>query len=350
MNKEKLCKIYDMIIKDEEITLWKLDKYEITLEEFIHVINDNLIEKISDNKYRIKDFGMLYNCGVGLINSRDYIKGCSYLEFCYKINKNSSDLKLYLLLGYIGAKKYQNALELLNANNCCNLYDKDYNLILYMMSIIVEVDEDCKKKVLGFEDNDVLILNNVNNYNKINKHNVMRKFILDNKLHQAKNMYLRELIHQFPNKMISEIIYMLLQYMIDVDYKRNLIIIDYLKNKNYLDLLVYIKRKQQQTKLCSSDKIVYTIVKDMLWIDENRKIPKPRVNETSSLEEAIKGKNYYLALKIITESKTDICDKNLKKEVINLLVDINKLIKNVVLEYKESKAKSNENELVKKLK
>lgn len=339
-----------MIIKEEEITLGKLNKYNITLEELEQLNNDNLIEKIDNNKYGIKDLGMLYNCGIGLINNRNYIKGISYLEVCDKINKNSSELKLYLLLGYIGSKKYQNALEILKSNKFCNLCCEDYNLILYMMSIVTEIDEVDREKVVSFEDKDVLILNNVNNYNKINKHNVMRKYVLDNKLQQAKNMYIRELIHEFPSKIISEIIYILLQQAIDVDYKRNLIIIDYLKNKNYLDVITYIKRKQQQTKLSSSDKIIYTIVKDMLWINENRKIPKPKINESSNLEEAIRGRNYYLALKIITEFKVDCFDKNLKNEVINLLIDINRLIKNVVLEYKENKLKNNGNELVKKLK
>lgn len=341
MTKEKLYLIYDLILKEEKITTEKLYSRGISKPDLEEMIQENKLDKTSKGEYTISSNDSLYHLGVSLTNNREYDRGMKYLEKYYELNPLNKEVKLVLISIYISKKQYQKVFpildELLKTNN--KKEQKDYLLILYLLSIICPYPEKYTDTILNMKYDDFLYTDTENKNYDITKHNQMRIRIFQNKFNQAEETFNRELINTYSSKTEKDIIRKLLSEVKRLDNRRNEALEQYAKEKQYQSIISLIEKKKSRMRLSLGDEMTYKITKDIIRIKETNKIPRPQTNEAETVKAAIDGKNYYLALQLNNTNKKGMSDSNIRRTVSILLIDINKLISAVLKEYKERIAK-----------
>ena len=313
------------------------------------IFTNKLREEVRyDLEYVIDSYDDLYQAGVALTNNREYDKGIKYLEKYYELNPENRDVKLLLISSYIGRKQYQNIypiLDILMDSDNVN-EKKDCLLILYLISMIRSYPDKYKDMILNLELDDLLYSDDLDN-DFVKNQNEMRKSIYYNKIYRADMIFNNHLINTYSNKIYRDIISKLLKESKEADKKRNDFLETYAKEKQYKNILTVIEGKKSRTRISLGDELIYKITKDIIRIMEINKIPRPQIKETDNIKNAIDGKNYYLALQLCQRYNKDITDQSIKKTISILLMDINRLISNILKEYKERVANEN-NSLVKK--
>lgn len=346
MTKQKIMQIYDMILNKEKLTTSKLYSYGITKSDLEEMINTRKIDKIGEDEYTITSNESLYNLGVALTNNREYDRGIKYLEKYYELEKQNKEVKLVLILVYINRKQYQNIFpildELLKTNN--KKEQKDYNLILYLLSLVCPYPEKYQDKILNLTYDDILYNKSDIKTGDIDKQNQMRTKIMQNKLYQAEITFNTCLINTYTSKPEQNLIKKLLEDAQYMDKRRNETLEQYTREKSYKNIISLLDKKSQKMKLSLGDELIYKITKDIIRIQETRKIPKPQIFEAENIKTAIEGKNYYLALKLNGVKEKYSVDHNIKRTITMLLIDINKLISSILKEYKENKLKQQKTE------
>ena len=345
MTKEKLCLIYDLVLKEERITTEKLYNLGISKLDLEEMVQEKKLDKISKDEYTITSNDSLYHLGVSLTNNREYERGMKYLEKYYELNPLNKEVKLVLISIYISKKQYQKVFpildELFKINN--KTEKKDYLLILYLLSLIYPYPEKYTDIVLNMQYDDLLYTEEDHTKNDITKHNQMRIRIYQNKFNQAEEIFKKDLINNYSSKTEKEIIQKLLSEAKHLDKRRNEALEEYAKNKQYENIISLIEKKKAKMRLSLGDELTYKITKDIIRIKETNKIPRPKINEALNVKKAVDGKNYYLALQLNNANNKTISDHNIRRTITILLVDINKLISTILKEYKERIAKQQNN-------
>lgn len=341
MNREKLYQIYDTILNGEKITTEKLYSYGINKNELEEIINKNKLDKIGPDEYTISSNESLYHFGVALTNNREYDRGIKYLEKYYEINPDNLEVKLVLISVYISRKQYQKIFPILDelSKTDNKKEQKDYNLILYLLSLVCNYPDKYIDKILNLQYDDILYTSNDVLSTDVSSHNQMRIRIMQNKIHQAETTFNTRLINTYSSKAERDITKKLLVEAKRLDNLRNETLEQYAKNKEYKNIISFIEKKKKKMRLSLADELIYKITKDIIRIKEINKIPKPQVNEAENVKTAVDGKNYYLALKLNGSNFKEISDNNIRRTITILLIDINKLISQVLKEYKEKIAK-----------
>ena len=345
MTKEKQYIIYDLILKEEKIDIEKLYSFGISKKDLEEMIQAKKIDKIGQNEYIISSNESLYSLGLSLTNNREYDRGIKYLEKYFELNPSNKEIKLVLINIYLNRKQYQKIFpiidELLKTDN--KKEQKDYLLMLYLLSLICPYPEKYKDKILNLTYDDVLYTSDDIISDDMQKHNQMRIRLMQNKIYQAEVVFNTRLINTYSSKTEKEIIKKLLEEAKYMDKKRNEALEEYAKNKQYQNIISLIEKKMSKTRLSLGDELIYQITKDILKIKETNKIPRPQIREAENVKIAIEGKNYYLALKLNGINKKEISDHNINRTITILLIDINKMISSILKEYKEKMTKDQNN-------
>ena len=305
------------------------------------MVTNKRLDKISENEYTISTNESIQKLGIYITNNKQYEKGIEYLEKYNELNKENKEIKLVLIQIYLTKKQYQKIFpildELLNTNK--EEEQKDYILILYLLSIICPYPDKYKEKILNLTYDDILYKKKTfSNQNK-SKQNEMRCKIFQNKFHQAEQIFKGNSLTMYSNEIERNIIKKLLDEAKRLDKVRNSILEEYVKNKNYENIISFIKKKKERMKLSLADELIYKITTDIIRIKETGKIPRPQVTKADNLKTAVEGKNYYLALQLNGTNTQELKEQNIRRIISLLLIDINKLISNVLKEYKENKVR-----------
>ncbi|MBQ2873463.1 MAG: hypothetical protein IJE89_05640 [Bacilli bacterium] len=243
-------------------------------------------------------------------------------------------------------------LELLNSflleNNIQKVYEifklldqtdnlelkKENNLYLYLLSFIDEVPSEYINRVRSIKYEDLLINSDSCRYTEISVQNRIRMSIFRAKFHQTKEMIENTSKDDFVNGIERELILTLVRMANEKEIilrKR----IEYLtKNKKYEELVSYLENRNRIRKLNLYEAYIYAITASIIRIMKTNKIPKVLDQNPDDIKKAIMGYNFQMALIF---NRRDIALKyEDSKYVINLLlVEINKLIDNIIRDAKQ---------------
>ena len=265
--------LYDLVIKDSELTSKLLRKNKLNIKELINkrviekVKYKNILEILKGRKYIFIDKKGLLLYGKSLIN-KDNNKAKLCLSKCLEFK----DSYINLMYIYLLENNYQESY-----NYFSNIYDdknKDDNFYLYLFSLIL----DTNKKVLieDIKDDDTSI-------------NMIKELIYNYKFNEAlllinKLNYDNKIVILLLNKIISII-------------KSNLSDdINLVKNKQYDLLITNLEERRGKRRLTQVESYTLTLCRILLELKVSEVIPLIIESNSENPFEAIRNRDYKRAL------------------------------------------------------
>lgn len=340
----KIRDIITLSLDKGPLTVKDLQENNISKQDINDSINKGILRKENGERYVIVCHEKIYHYGSDLANKRQYDKAIKCFEKCIELKPTDRDAYLQLMLIHIERGKYSESFEVYDSILRLNDQDSipDDNFILYLLSLVSNYPEKYKQRILSMEYNDILITTSNKKYSRIQEQNKVRIRVFQNRLNQAETILKYSEFEDFPNKVEKKIIQILLYRAIENDKKQTEYLLYLTKEKDYSRMISLLDKKRQKRKLSLSETFILFIAKNIIWITDNKKIPKIKVTEATTLKDALKGNNFGLALQLNKEylqnssndkSKNYTYDK--AKDIVTiLLVEINKLIKEVIEERK----------------
>lgn len=234
------------------------------------------------------------------------------------------------LTSYIKSQNTTKAYEIFNLleETDNSEYQKENNLYLYLLSFISEVPNEYIQRINSIQCDDLLFNFNNSRYIDISTQNKIRISIFRAKFHETKELLKKEIE-------LTETEKELLLTLINLaNEKENFIRkqIEYLvKNKKYQELALFLEKRNKEKKLSLYEAYVYAITVSILRIIKTNKIPKVLNPNPENIKKAIMGYNFKMAL-IFNTKDLETKQEESKKIIHILLVEINKLIDNIIKE------------------
>jgi len=351
INEENLNKIYEKIAYNLELTTKELNDFGFNSKDINMLIEQKKLVRIKRGYYKFLNFNKLYELGKNKLSNKDYDNGIKYFERCLEIDPSNIDVSFKLFFNSIKNKEYEKSLKyfdvlLKNEDN----YIEDNNLILYLLSLIVDLPDDYKKYVKNIKYNDIKIKDNDSRYHNIVIQNKIRKCVISRKFPYALNLY-KELNPTGSFLNIREfLIKNLINQVLDKEMDCKNLLIKMVESKKYNEIIDFLEKKNENNYLSITDKYILELSKKILIIKETNIIPEKVIVNTSKIFEAIDGNNFKLALEL-SENYNLEKNVNVSSNVFHkLLVDICLLIEDVskqnedkikFIEIKEEKVEKN---------
>lgn len=317
INESNLNKLYEIIITKQSTTLDCLDNCGINQSKLSELIEDQIIERINNNTYKLKNITGLYKYGTILEENKEYDKALLCYQICYETN-----IQLYLKSiidkNYIDSIKYLEQIRRIDINHI-----KDINLYLYLLNFITTLPKEYQEYVKSLNYNDILLNENTCNDIDIKTINKIRKFTMQQKFVIALNN-INDLTNT--NNINITILKVLLSEAIIIQNKAKIDIMNLLKKNKYIEISTYLHQNASRYNLSSSDRATEQLIDVLTSIIDTNLLPQKQVSTTTNLFEAINGQDYELALKLSEKyiKKNKIAeDENI---IYMLLVKINELI------------------------
>jgi len=337
INDETLKNLYEGVLNGSELTTKELNRYGFNSKDLSYLIEQGILERIKRGYYSFLKINDLFSYGKKLIVKKEHEKASKYFEKCFELDPTHSGACFQLFLRSINIKDYETAFKyfdvLLGTDNL--FYTADNNFYLYLLSIITDVPDKHKEyaKYLKFED--IRVDFRDKRYQDIPQQNKIRSAVLQRKFPYALKQ-LKDLTNQHGSLTIQDIITRTLLFQAtEVETISKDTLISLAKNKSYEDILDYLEEKQKRHNLSLTDSYILKLVNEIIDIEEKKRVPERKINQSENLFEAIDYKNYELALKLCEDynNRNNIdCSQN----TINLLlIDICNLIKQYSLPNKE---------------
>ncbi len=301
-------------------------------------------EKINElNKEEL----LLY--GKQLITEKEFQKASEVYKRILEIDPNNQEAVLQLFFNYILVKDYEEVFKYYD--KLCDITkdnkdeEADNKYFLYLLNMITELPEKYQNQVKDIRLTDIKLNSQNKKYNNVTKQNNVRELAFYQKFIRA----LEQLQNKDNNNEIilqERIFKKLLKKALMVQNDNRNIITNLLQNKNYIEALEFIETIRTNHRLSYSEHQVYNLLKTYLEIDLTGKLPEITVLDTNNIIDAIKGKNYKLALEISNENEkinNSIQNKNiliLVKDIVNL---VNKIEERQKINPSEEKQETNVN-------
>lgn len=330
VNEENLNKMYESILKEQELTTKELNGCGFNSKDLADLIESEIIERIRRGYYSFKAIDNLFYYGKKLISMKEYDKATMCFEKCYELDSNHSGVCFQLFLRCIQNKNYEKAFEYFNHiyNTDNKYYNADSNYYLYLLSIITELPENHRQYAKFLKLEDVRVDFNDKRYNDIPALNKVRILSLNQKFVVASKQ-LNELIKQNGRLSVQDIITKtLLSQAIEKQNRTKKHIVKLINEKRYEEVIEYLETLQEQHNLSLADEYILTLTKDLTEIIKTGIIQEKQVFSTDKIFDAISDKNYELALSLnleyIRKNNIEVNDN----AMYLLLTEINNLIAN----------------------
>ncbi len=328
---EKKIKIYESILNNEELTSKKLEEIGYSKEEIDKLEKNDLLEKESDDSYRLKTIEELLQYGKLLLQENNFEKATACFDKCFMISPTNREASLQLLFRMIQNRNFQRSFEILEvlSNNRDELFQQDLNYYLFLLSNITEVPERFKNMVKTIKLYDISIPKDNTYYEDVYTQNIIRKYSIQKKF--AKSLFiLNKTIQENSSRTISDAIIksLLIKATESEQVSRNEVF-NYIKEKEYDKIRNHFLEKQNNTYLSAYEEYLLLLASKYEEIKENGKeLPKKYFKE-GSLKEAIETNNFELALRM-NQNFNNVNGIEKKKSAINLMLeDIMQLIKSL---------------------
>jgi len=175
-NDEKLNKLFDLVIENEELTTKVLNNCDFNSRDINKLIDEGIITRVKRGHYTILFTEKLYHYGRFLISLNEYKKANKCFEKCYELNPNHHSTCFQLFLRAIQEKDYSKAFTYFDTfyDNENGKYKKDSNFYLYLLNHITDIPEKYKEIVKDMSFNDMKISFDDKRYYKIYEQNGVR--------------------------------------------------------------------------------------------------------------------------------------------------------------------------------
>lgn len=328
ITKEKLYKMCEFIIEGHELTTKELNNYGFTSKDLSKFIEQGVLNRTKRGLYSFVAFEALYDYGKKMKADKDHDKATKCFEKCYEIDPKHRSTNIRLFLTSIFNKDYDTAMkhlkELENTDN--TNYKTDCMFYLYLLSFITDIPEEDKDSVRYLSLEYIKMNPEDKRYSNISLQNEIRQLAL-----QCKFLYALRVLRQSRserekgncNDIITETL--LCQVCSREILTRNEII-EFINNKDYLQIISTLENQQERHRLNLNDRLTLELASQIVKMEETKQIPKTKIYQTESMSKAIFGHNYLLASRL---SKKYNREKHINEEtnpIDLLLFDINKLI------------------------
>lgn len=348
INEENLNMMYEGIIKNQELTTKQLNSYGFNSKDLADLIENGSLERIKRGYYSFISIDDLFYYGKKLISLKEYDKATVCFEKCYELDPNHPGVCFQLFLRCIQNKNYEKAFEYFDYfyDTDNKYYNADSNYYLYLLSMITELPENHRQFARFIKLEDIKVDLNDKRYNDIPAQNKIRISSLNQRFVLAYKQ-LNDLIKQNGRLSVQDIIIRtLLSQAIEEQYRVKKHIVKLINNKQYEEVITYLKNLQERHNLSTADKYTLFLTKDLMDIIKTGIIPEKKVFSTDKLFDAISGKNYELALSLSLQynKKSNIEDNDNAMYVllteIQSLVDKKGQIQSMVLEKQMQETKA----------
>ena len=300
INEENLSKMYEGIIKEQELTTKKLKEYGFNSKDLASLIENGTLERIKKGYYSFKSIDALYYYGRKLVSMKEYNKATICFEKCYELNPKHFDSSFYLFFECIKKRNYEKAFEYFN-----NIYDtdnkyykSDNNYYLYLLSMITELPEKYRQYARTLKLEDIKVNFNDNRYNDIPSQNKVRILVLGQKfdfaLKQLNILIKKNGEATFQDVVISTLLFQAIKEQNTTKEH----IVELVNEKKYEEVIEYLENLQKRHNLRFSDGYILFLTKDLISLIKTGVIPEKQVFDTDRIFEAINGRNYELALSL----------------------------------------------------
>lgn len=337
INEENLNKMYEGILKNQELTTKELNSYGFNSKDLADLIDNGSLERIKRGYYSFLSIDNLFYYGKKLIASKEYDKATACFEKCYELDPNHLGACFQLFLRAVQSRDYSKAFtyfeHFYNSDN--EYYNNDSNFYLYLLSMITEIPKQHKEYAKYLQLEDIRIDFNDKRFEDPYSQNKVRISALNQKFTLASKQ-LNELIKQHGRLSVQDIIVRtLLSQAIEIqnDLKKN--IINLVTEKKYNEIISRLEEVQEQHHLSVADECILFLAREIYKVEKTGIIPEKEVVSTNKLFEAINGKNFELALSL---SKDYIERNNINPSdnaMFMLLKDITELTKMKTYKSKE---------------
>ena len=297
---DKLENLYNGIIDEFTLTIKQLNEYGFNSTEINKLIDDNIIEKINEDYYSIKDINKLFEYGNKLSMENKYDTANRIFKKCYELDSDNYDYCFQLFIVYIHEKKYSKAFE---------LYDKLYSLgsdndridldyYMYLLNHITNIPEKYRKKAKSIDYYDIKIDSNNKNYSDVLSYNRVRSTAVKGKFSSSCKILYSITIKNRGYTLRDIIEKNLLTQTITEERKSRKHVHNLVIKKEYDEVLNYLKNKKYKQKLNTVEAYIIKLSKSYLAIKNTGSIPKRKNHRSDSIFEAINANKFDLALKL----------------------------------------------------
>ena len=329
INEITLEKLYKMALNEESLTTKGLLSLGFNSVDLTKLVKDGTLERIQRGIYEFKSDALLFHYGKKLMGEQNYSQGISCFEKSLEMNPNNTGAAYQLFKKAIRECDYRQAF---NYFEVCGLYDidvREYNpknkLLLYLFSMLIEVPEEYISYVKGISMEDLTIRETDTRYNNIEDENKIRKLVLNGEYIKA--MMLIDQLRK-DGKSINDVDMMVKSLLVVVN-KNNSNRLNHFKqlieNGDYslvIHELVDIKKKRN---LNPFEERILDMACDLFDIMAAEQLPIVQDVRITTLDDAIKAKNYKLALEMYNDSVVDNGNLTLQDKILKLLlVQLNK--------------------------
>ena len=327
MDKEKLEKLYDLIINNSTITYNLLLKNDFTQDEIDYLLQHNILKIIDSDTLEIVNITDFYAYGVKLLIYREYRKAYVCFEKCHKLDKSNRDVCLQLLLMKVRLGHFKQVFEIFDDLEEITLESErhDNNLYLYMFNLLTTCPEKYQQRIEEMDYDSILIPIDSDIQN-IGYENRIRQAIMKSKPKYALKLLNDKLSEHKKYSICDEFLKTLILRVIKASENFKEKLLELAHNKQYNAILSFLSSKASKRYLSNEEVYTKLIAEAILEIQTTGIIPIPTIYYTDYIYEAIIGDNFKLALELeknfINSNKKD---KN-ADVVYFLLLEINKLI------------------------
>ncbi len=301
INEENLNKLYQDVLEGVPLTTKELNAFGFNFKDLNDLIEKGSIMRVKRGLYALASVeGMLYY-GKRLIAQKEYDKATQCFQKCHEIDPTHKGVCFQLFLKSVQNKDYTKAFEYFDvfyeSDNA--FYNADSNFYLYMLSMITELPENHRQyaKYLQFQDFKVDL--NDKRYENIHLQNKIRISASKQRFNLAIKQ-LNEAIQEKESLSVQDILTQtLLLQAIEVQQQNRKNVVSLIQQEKYEDIVTLYNRISSFRHLSQAENYTALLTKDLLNMLKTKCIPQKRVINPKTLQEAINGKNYELALSLI---------------------------------------------------
>lgn len=335
INIENLNKVYEKVIGGGVVlTTKELNSYGFNSKDLNELINNGTLERLKRGFYIFLKIDDLFYYGNTLIANKEYKKAKQCFLKCLEIDAKYPGANFRLFLMEIQDKNYEKAFEyfeqIYDSDN--KFYNVDNNVYLYLLSVIIKLPEKYRNYARNLKLEDLIISKDDKRYKDKPEQNRIRRLIYNKKFWLA-NRQLKDVCNEKGKTSVQALLTKeLLNQALAVQKNVMKNIIDLMLQEKYQEVLSYYDEMDTRYDIGIANQYIIMIIKDLLSIIKNNTIPEVLIDSTDKVLDAIKGRNYELALKLNIEyNKT----KNIANEKSPLYVAL-KAINREISKLRES--------------
>ena len=300
INDENLEKLYVEAMSDNEITTNKMNSYGFTTRDLTQLVRDGTIERIKRGYYSLKDINKLFFYGKKLISLNRIDEATLCFEKCFELDSTHLGACFQLFLKSIQKEDYKRTFELLEfLNKTDNKYYKiDYNFYLFLLSYITVIPDKYKDyiKKMSFKDIEIPLADkryqDILLQNKIRENLIQQKFALA--FNQVNEMTKKRDIYTVHDKILK----LLLTKVINNSKLSKDIILNFIRNSQYDELINYLKAKQDNQKLSILDEYTLKLAIQYVEMKKTSKVLDSKNIKSEYIFDLIDANHFTKALEI----------------------------------------------------